>query len=384
MTVLAILDLTFLDWKLGPSPLRDWLVALGVALAVALALRLARTLLERRIEPLVERARFEYADALVETLQDTGWLFYLAIGAWTGSRFLDLPEKVAPWLRGAVVVVALFQVGRWGHGFVRRAVERWAGARAEGDEGPRHERQTMAAAVSFLFRLAIWATVLLLVLANLGVEISGLIAGLGIGGVAAALAVQNVLGDLFSSLSLYFDRPFDLGDFVIVDDFMGTVDRIGMRSTRLTSLGGEQLVFANSDLAKSRIRNYKRMEERRIVTGIGVVYGTPHEKVRQVPAILREAVEATEGTRFDRAHFHRFGAYSLDFELVWWVLSKEYDEFMERQQAILLHVHRRFEEEDIDFAFPTQTVQVEGQVPLEAGEGMRSMLREGLRADAAE
>jgi small-conductance mechanosensitive channel len=207
-----------------------------------------------------------------------------------------------------------------------------------------------------LGRLALWSTVALLVLANLGIDVTAMVAGLGIGGIAVALAAQNILGDLFASASIVLDKPFVIGDFIIVGEDMGTVEHIGLKTTRVRSLSGEQLVFANNDLLKSRIRNFKRMNERRAAFGIGVTYQTPAEKLAAIPAMLREAVEAQSPTRFDRAHFKQYGDSALLFEVVYYVLSPDYNLYMDIQQAINLAVFRRFAEEQIEFAHPTYTV----------------------------
>jgi MscS family membrane protein len=184
------------------------------------------------------------------------------------------------------------------------------------------------------------------------------VAGLGIGGIAVALALQNVLSDLFASLSIVLDKPFVVGDFVGVGEFLGTVEYVGLKTTRLRSLSGEQIVFSNSDLLGSRLRNYKRLRERRAVFQIGVTYDTPEPKLRAIPKLLRSIVEAQQNTRFDRAHFRTYGPYSLDFEVVYFVLVSDYNDYMDIQQAINFEVFTRFQTEGIEFAFPTQTLFV--------------------------
>jgi len=196
------------------------------------------------------------------------------------------------------------------------------------------------------------------VLDNLGVDITALVAGLGIGGIAVALAAQNVLGDLFASLSIVLDKPFVVGDFLNVDDFLGSVEHVGLKTTRLRSLSGEQLVFSNNDLLNSRIRNYGRMFERRVVFSLGVTYETPPEKLRGIPTIIREAVEAKDKVRFDRAHFQKYGDFALVFEVVYYVLSSDYTLCMDIQQSVNLRIYERFAEEGIEFAYPTQKLYV--------------------------
>jgi small-conductance mechanosensitive channel len=214
----------------------------------------------------------------------------------------------------------------------------------------------MVAALGFVARLVVWASVLLVALETLGVQVTAVVAGLGIGGIALALAAQNVLGDVFAWICILLDKPFLVGDFLVVGEFKGSVEKIGIRTTRLRSVTGEELIFSNNDLLGSRIRNYQRMNERRGELVVGVTYQTPPEKLREIPAMLREAAERQELARFDRAHFRSFGASSLDFEMIYWVKRPEYPVFMDVQQAINLEVFRRFETEGIEFAYPTQTI----------------------------
>jgi len=198
----------------------------------------------------------------------------------------------------------------------------------------------------------------LLTLENLGVNITALVAGLGVGGIAVALAVQNVLGDLFAALSIALDQPFVVGDFLIVDDFLGSVEYIGIKSTRLRSLSGEQIVISNSDLLKSRLRNYGRMSERRVLFATSITYETPLELIERVPGIIRKIVEAQPHTRFDRSHFATHAATSLDFETVYYVLSADYNRYMDIQQTINLQLHRELTELGVEFAYPTQRLLI--------------------------
>ena len=201
--------------------------------------------------------------------------------------------------------------------------------------------------------------VALVALDTAGIDITALVAGLGVGGIAVALAVQNILGDLFASLSIVLDKPFVIGDFIIVGDMMGTVEHIGMKTTRVRSLSGEQLVFSNTDLLSSRIRNYKRMQERRALFRFGVTYQTSRDLLARIPEVVREVIEGRDETRFDRAHFAGFGDSSLDFEVVYYMLVPDYNAYMDTQQAVNLELVGRFEEIGIDFAYPTRTVFVE-------------------------
>jgi len=220
--------------------------------------------------------------------------------------------------------------------------------------------------IGFVLRVLVWLLVILLALDNFGVDITALVAGLGVGGIAVALAVQNVLGDLFASLSITLDRPFVLGDFIVVDDFAGSVEHIGVKSTRLRSLHGEQIVMANADLLGSRIRNYGRMQERRVLFTLGVTYETPREALLQIPAIIRRCIETQAETRFDRSHFAHYGASSLDFETVYFVLSADFTKHMDIRQAVYFAIHEAFEAAAIKRAYPTQKLWL---APVEPGSG---------------
>jgi small-conductance mechanosensitive channel len=205
-----------------------------------------------------------------------------------------------------------------------------------------------------------------LILDNIpGVEITALVASLGIGGIAVALAVQNILSDLFASLSIVLDKPFVIGDFIIVDNCLGTVEHIGLKTTRLRSLSGEQLVFSNNDLLKSRVRNYKRMAERRVVFSVGVTYQTPLEKLERIPTLIRDTIEAQPAVRFDRAHFQGYGDFALNFEVVYYVLDPDYNRYMDIQQGINLGIYSSFAEEGIEFAYPTRTLYIAGENRVE-------------------
>ncbi len=205
----------------------------------------------------------------------------------------------------------------------------------------------------------IWVGGFIFLLDNLGFKISTIITGLGIGGVAVALAASTILGELFSYFSIMLDRPFVIGDFVVIGEFMGTVEKIGIKSTWLRSLGGERLIFSNKDLTDSRIRNFKKMEQRRALFKIGVTYDTPIEKLKEIPDTLKKIIQKIPGTVFDRAHFASFADFSLGFEVVYYVLSSDYNKYMDIQQAINFSIAEEFSKRKIEFALPTQTLHVE-------------------------
>lgn len=224
------------------------------------------------------------------------------------------------------------------------------------EDNERREKQLKG--IKGLLNLLIWSIALIFLLDNLGVKISAVVAGLGIGGIAVALAAQAVLGDLFSYFVIFFDRPFEIGDFIIVGDKLGVVEHIGIKTTRIRALGGEQLVFSNTDLTNSRVHNFKKMERRRVVFKLGVIYQTPSEKLRMIPEIVKQIIEKQNDADFDRGHFASYGDFSLNFEFVYHITGADYNKYMDIQQAINLSIYEAFEKEGIEFAYPTQTLFV--------------------------
>ena len=217
----------------------------------------------------------------------------------------------------------------------------------------------------------LWVTLAVLAVDNLGFDPTTMIAGLGIGGIAIALAMQNVLGDLIASLSIILDKPFEVGDFIVIDDLSGNVERIGLKTTRLRSLSGEQLVLSNNDLLQSRVKNYKRMKERRVLFTLGVVYETSHEKLVKIPQLVREIISGESKASFGRAHFSGYGDFALNYDIVYFVRTPLFDDYMDVQQNINLEIFRKFAEEGIEFAYPTRKVFVEsaGGEPAEPAGG---------------
>ncbi len=343
----------------GNSPGR-WAIAVGVFLLLLIVLRISKGVGARRIEKLAARTATKWDDALVDALGATKLWFLVVMSAYLAARLvLDLPQGPSEFADKIAIVTLLLQAAVWGNVLLTSGLARYVEQRRETDA----ELVTTVSAMSILAKGSLWSIVVLLALANLGVDITALVAGLGIGGVAVALAAQNILGDLFASLSIVLDKPFALGDFIIVGEEMGTVEKIGLKTTRLRSLSGEQLIFSNGDLLKSRIRNFKRMYQRRVVFSLGVTYDTPREKLEEIPKMIREIIESLQSTRFDRSHFKEYGDSALVFETVYFVLSSDYNLYMDIQQAINLAIYDRFQQRQIEFAFPTRTVWVHQKEP---------------------
>ncbi|WP_425617256.1 mechanosensitive ion channel family protein [Anatilimnocola sp. NA78] len=341
------------------NTVRQWAIAVIAAIGLFLLLKLIQAILVSRLTKLNERVPTDAGDLFVVATASIRLWFLLLVSLFAGSLLLALPPKTTAILNTLAILTVLFQAALTGNALLTRLIHIYSQRKLATDAGS----VTTVTSLGVLARIALWLVVGLLVLQNLGINVTALVAGLGIGGIAVALAAQNVLGDLFASLSIVLDKPFVLGDFIIVGDQMGTVEKIGIKTTHLRSLSGEQLIISNADLLKSRIRNCRRMHERRIVFGIGVAYKTPAHKLANIPGMLREAVEKQEVIRFDRAHFKGFGASSLDFEVVYFVLSADFNLYMDIQQRINLLVYERLGAEGIEFAFPKPTVLLERPQP---------------------
>jgi small-conductance mechanosensitive channel len=332
--------------------LQNWLIGIGIAVLFMLVVSIVKRIVLKKMAVFAASTVTIWDDIVVELIGSLHALFFLALAIYIGSLYLSLPKNVATILGQVVGIIALIQAARSSS----HAVNFWVAHFHKKKIASNAAAVTTLTSVGFILQMTIWVILLLIGLSTLGVDITALVAGLGISGVAVALAIQNILGDLFASFSIVLDKPFVIDDFIIVDDYMGTIEHVGLKTTRLRSLSGEQLIFSNADLLKSRIRNYKRMFERRVVFSIGVVYQTSYENITRIPAMIQSAIENNAPVRFDRAHFKGFGDYALLFEVVYWVLNPDYTVYMDIQQAINLDIFKQFEEAGIEFAYPTQSL----------------------------
>ncbi|MBT8491671.1 MAG: mechanosensitive ion channel family protein [Deltaproteobacteria bacterium] len=326
-----------------------------------LAVWVVRAVALNRLRVLAEKTKNPLDDVAIAIIERTklGLAALVAISA--GASTLTLHPKL-DWAESRVATTAvLIQIGIWLSSGIKHLVTSHNQKRIE--EG-QSQGAGSARVLGVVARITLWVAVLLLALDSFGINVSALVAGLGIGGIAVALAVQNILGDIFASLSITLDKPFEIGDFIVVGELMGTVETVGIKTTRVRSLSGEMLVFSNADLLGARIRNYKRMEERRAVFTIGVTYQTKPDELEAITDLIKDAIESQDDVRFDRAHFKSFGSSSLDFEAVYYLTDPDYNRFMDVQEAINLRLFRNLNERGIDFAFPTRTLFIEsGELP---------------------
>jgi small-conductance mechanosensitive channel len=338
------------------NPLRRWALAAAITAGLTLVLLLLRALVGRRLASMAPRTATRIDDFALLVLGATYLGLVMVVCFYAGSLVLDLPVRVEALLTRVAVIAFLLQLALWGDRAVRawRSIYHGDGAAAADSIG----RNSMSV-LSFTLRLALWVVIALMVLDNLGVNITALVASLGVGGIAVALAVQNILGDLFASLSIVLDRPFVTGDFIIVGDALGTVENIGLKTTRLRGLGGEQIVFSNAELLKSRIHNQQRMQTRRVAFVLHVSYRSTEDQLRAIPGLIRGAVERQPSAIFERSHFSAWGESAIDFETVYHVDSADYFVHMDTQQAIFLTIYGSFAKAGIVFAHPMRVVQTE-------------------------
>jgi len=340
---------------------QDYLVSAAVFLGVFVGMPIAKALVLRHLKTLSETTENDFDDLLHDLLRRfVGPFVYLFTALYFGTLSLSLPENLSRLLYGFFVVILTIKVAQILQETAGYSIRKWTKRTMKEDP----TSAAMLKNMTWVVRIMIWAATLLFIFDNLGVNITAFVASLGIGGVAIALAAQAVLGDAFSSFAIFMDKPFQVGDFIIVGDLLGTVEHVGFKTTRIRSLGGEQLIFSNTDLTSSRIKNYKRMQERRVVFSIGVIYQTPIEKVKALPQMIRRVVEEHESARFDRAHFKSFGDFALIYEVVLIVLRPDYNTYMDVQQSINFRLMEELQKAEIEFAYPTQQLYVTKTEPV--------------------
>jgi len=349
--------MVFLEEVYLGNTLQSWLIAAGVLIAVFTFLKIIQKAAIYKLGKVAAVTDNQVDDLIVHMLGQTKFIILLAASAYVASSAIVIKPSIYALWQKAIVLILILQGGLWAGAGISFVLGRAIQKKMDQDTSS----ATTITFLGFVARLILWVIVLLLILDNLGVNITGLIAGLGIGGIAVALAVQNILGDLLASLSIVLDKPFVIGDMIVVDKLMGTIENIGLKTTRVRSIDGEELIFSNNDLLKSRIHNYKRMQERRIVFGFGVVYQTPEEKLALINDIVKQVIEARECVRFERVHFREYGESALKYEAVYHVKGPDYRIYMDVQEAINLDIFRRFRKEGIEFAYPTRTVHLQSE-----------------------
>lgn len=338
-----------LDRILVRNPISDWLIAVCGGLGFVLVVFAVQRAIIRRLSN-SERPKATRMDrALINAVESTKLWLIVFVAVYFASQYLDLGKKVEARLDHVITVAILVQIGLW----IGALLDFWvASSRMRAEQG-NLAAATSLAALNFIGKLLLWLVMLLFILDNLGINVTALVASLGIGGIAVALAVQNILGDLFASLSIVIDKPFVIGDAIVVDSYSGTVEHVGLKTTRVRADTGEQLIFSNSDLLKARLRNYKRMYERRVLLTLDVEFSTPPEVIEAIPGLLREIIAAQPKTRVERAHLKALVGGAYQFELVYWMVDPAFALYMDTRQRVLIAIVRRFEADGIRFSFPS-------------------------------
>lgn len=346
------------EW-LSAHPLALWSIALCVGAVVFFAIATTLKILRARLDARAERLGHGLAGSISQVLRRTSWVVLALLCLMAGVEISGAP---LPWSGSTVrhlwFVLLALQGALWLERAVDIAVRRTVLARGD-------TSIVTATLLGLLLRTFVWVVALLAMLDNLGINITALVASLGIGGVAVALAVQTILSDLFASISIGLDKPFEVGDFIVFGQVAGSIEHIGLKTTRIRSLGGEQIVCSNTELLKQTIQNYKRMQQRRIIFTVRVTYKTDVERAALVPGILRDQIGRQADVKFDRAHLARFGDSALEYEAVYYLMSADYNRYMDTQQAINLGIMRELQAAGIALALPERIVHVTAAEPGE-------------------
>jgi len=340
----------FLNFSFLGNTLADWILAAVIFIVIVVVLKFFRYLIISKLNKLSKKTKTEIDDIIIEALNTIHWPFYIYVAFYISLQYLNLSKTIGNWIYYIFLIAVVYYTIR----FLQRLVEYGADAMIKKHENGQQNEGVVKLLV-VLIKIILWMIAIVMVMSNMGYNVTSLITGLGIGGVAIALAVQNILGDLFSSLAIYFDKPFKVGDFIVVGNYMGTVQKIGIKSTRIQALQGEEVVISNNELTKTEVQNFGLMKKRRIVFDVGVAYDTPSEKLKEIPDIIKSIVNSQD-VDLDRVHFKSFGDSSLVYEVVYYVKTGDYNTYMDIQQNINLGIIDRFNKEKIEIAFPTRTI----------------------------
>jgi len=341
----------FLNTIFFRNSVKDILISIGIFLLLLIIFYIFKTLAISKIEKIAKKTTNNVDDILLEPIKKVPFLFYAFISLFLGLKYIDLSINFNKVLNAIFLIFITYEVLL----FLQRIFEYIIKNKVKNNK---KYNSTAVTGINIIVKIILWSAGLLLVLSNLGVNISAFVASLGIGGIAVAFALQNILSDIFSSFSIYFDKPFEEEDFIIVGEDMGTVKKIGIKSTRITSITGEEIVIPNKNLTSEKIKNYKQMEKRRIVFEIGLTYNTPSERLRKVPKIIEDIIKKENNVEFIFSRFKAFGDFSLIFEGAFYINSSDYNEYVKTQENINFNIKEELEKEKIEMAFPTQTLYI--------------------------
>lgn len=335
------------------NTVQEYLVALAIIIGGILIIRIFKKTVVRQLKKWAGKSENTLDNFAINAIEKFALPALNFVVVYIGINYLTLTETAEKIIKIAVAVVVTFFLLRLISTLALHGLQSYVRRQEHGEE-----KVKQLGGIMLILNGIIWIVGAIFLFDNLGYDVGTVIAGLGIGGIAIALAAQNILGDLFNYFVIFFDRPFEIGDFIILDDKLGTVEYIGIKTTRIKSLTGEQLILSNSDLTASRVHNYKRMERRRIQFNITVTYPNSLENIRMIPEIIKDAIRSTKGLTLDRSHFKGYIDSSLNFETIYFVESPDYNVYMDLNQAMYLKIYEEFERRNISFAYPTRTIFV--------------------------
>jgi len=340
---------------LNSNPPSHFLITLSIAISVFLLLFGMRYIALNYIQKRTESHAVYWNDILLRSISSIHVVVLFLFSFLLGLLMLDMSKEMYRIFLHATIILFLYQFTLT----ASQGISRWIAHRIDTQKDPNTEQdENNYFIIHFILQVTLWSIAFFLILDNLGINVTALVTSLGIGGIAIALAVQSILGDLFASLSISLDKPFVVGDFIVIDDQSGIVKKIGLKTTRITSTTGEELIFSNTDLLKIRIHNYKKMEMRRIVYTLGVTFDTPSDVLKRIPDIVREIFKDIQIAELHRVYFREIGQFSLNFRIVYYIHVGDYNAYVQAQQALNLAIMERFNQEKINFAFPTQTLYI--------------------------
>ena len=340
----------------GVLDITSYVAALVLFLGLVLVFKFLQVVVVSRMQALSKRTATDIDDVIIDAIKGIRFWILTLVALYVSTKFFVLPDVLSKIIGTVVYIAVAYQAIEIALTFIEYGAKRFLEKDEDGDGEIDLGSTTASHLVVLISRIVLWAFGVIFVLSNLGIEVTSLIAGLGIGGIAIALALQGVLSDLFASFSIYADKPFKIGDFVVLGADSGVVEKIGVKTTRIRTLQGEELVVSNAELTTTRVQNFKKMKERRITMQFGIAYETSHDKVQQVNGFVEKIFEGIEGARLDRVHFAKFADSSLLFDLVYYIESSDYAVFMDKQQEFNFALLAKFAEVGIDFAYPTQTI----------------------------
>jgi len=341
-----------INFELWGNSGESYLFALAMFFTSVIILKIFQLVILKKLEKAAKHTKTDLDDVFVSIVRKLKPPFYSFIALYIGIKFLNTTSLINSIVDGLFILIIVYQIIN-----ALQILIDYGAQKIASKEGKKIS-SSITNSISMMLKITLWTFAVLIILSNWGINVTSLVAGLGIGGIAIALALQKILGDIFSSFSIFIDKPFEEGDYIVVGADSGVVQRVGIKTTRLKTLQGEELVISNQELTTERIRNFKKMQKRRVVFGFGVLYETPKEKLINIPSMVEDVIKAEEKSDVGRVHFKDFGDSSLNFEVVYYVNSGDYEEYMNSQQTINLNIKERFDKEGIEFAYPTQTLFV--------------------------